>query len=74
MALIISLQQLHSLLFLHFSSSGINQGEDLPEAMLTELYQNILETEIRLDGSGPFPNALKKGFYSYFYSYSPCSF
>ncbi len=40
---------------------GINQGEDLPIEFLAELYNNILEDEIKMEGEETFPNALKKG-------------
>ena len=43
------------------NNKGINQGEDLPVDFLTELYNSILEVEIKMEGDEAYPNALKKG-------------
>ena len=44
------------------NNRGINEGEDLPPVFLEDLYQRILEEEIKTEDTKLYPNALKRGF------------
>lgn len=44
------------------NNRGINEGEDLPSIFLEDLYQRILEEEIKTEDTKLYPNALKRGF------------
>ena len=44
------------------NNRGVNEGEDLPGVFLEDLYQRILEEEIKTEDTKQYPNALKRGF------------
>eukprot|EP00009_Paramoeba_aestuarina_P000110 CAMPEP_0201510316 /NCGR_PEP_ID=MMETSP0161_2-20130828/3056_1 /ASSEMBLY_ACC=CAM_ASM_000251 /TAXON_ID=180227 /ORGANISM="Neoparamoeba aestuarina, Strain SoJaBio B1-5/56/2" /LENGTH=205 /DNA_ID=CAMNT_0047905469 /DNA_START=314 /DNA_END=931 /DNA_ORIENTATION=- len=43
------------------NNRGINDGDDLPREYLMSLYDDIVNNEIKIKQSSPFPRALKSG-------------
>ena len=47
------------------NNRGINDGNDLPKIFLEDLYQRILEEEIKTEETDQYPNATKRGYLFY---------